>query len=111
MKLFRKKPPSEEEIKEAKIQDFFDNMMPSAVKFFTDYYICGNTYRCAWAIREYPPSAEEQAILRHLGERDGVTLRMYSRFVTPMEQRKIIQNATRKNRLVSGNTDNVQDGN
>ena len=58
-----------------------------------------------WAIREYPPSTEEQAILSQLADRNGVTLRIYHRLVESMEQRKIIQNATRKNKLMSGGND------
>lgn len=106
---FKKKPLTPEQITENEIQDFFDNISPSTIKFYTDNYICGNTYRSVWAIREYPPSTEEQAILRHLGERDGVTLKIYSRFVTHMEQRKIIQNATRKNKLMSSSTNDMQE--
>ena len=52
---------------------------PSIIKFSTDYFICGNTFRCVWALREYPTSTEEQAILRYLGEKDGVTLHIYTR--------------------------------
>ena len=40
-----------------------------------DHYICGNTFRSVWALREYPTATDEQAILRHLGEmciRDSV---------------------------------------
>ena len=51
---------------------------PSVIKFETDHFICGNTYRCVWALREYPTATEEQAILSHLGEKDGVTLRIYT---------------------------------
>ena len=58
-----------------------------------------------WAVREYPPSTEEQAILSQLADRNGVTLRIYHRLVESMEQRKIIQNATRRNRLKSGGND------
>lgn len=58
-----------------------------------------------WVIREYPPSTEEQAILSQLADRSGVTLRIYHRLVEAMEQRKIIQNATRRNRLKSGGND------
>lgn len=57
------------------------------------------------AVREYPPSTEEQAILSQLAERNGVTLRIYHRLVESMEQRKIIQNATRKNKLKSSGND------
>lgn len=58
-----------------------------------------------WVIREYPPSTEEQAILSQLADRSGVTLRIYHRLVESMEQRKIIQNATRRNKLKSGGND------
>ena len=36
------------------IQEFLDMISPSVVKFNTDHFICGNTYRCVWALREYP---------------------------------------------------------
>jgi len=81
---------------------------PSVIKFFTDYFICGNTFRCVWALREYPTATEEQAILRHLGEKDGVTLHIYTRHVTPVEERKIISNAANKNRMQRSNTQDLQ---
>ena len=54
-------------------------------------------------------STEEQAILRNLGEKDGVTLRIYTRQVSPAEERKIISNAANKNRMRQGSTENLQD--
>ena len=45
-------------------KDFLDMIAPSVIKFFTDYFICGNTYRCVWALREYPTSTSEQEIGR-----------------------------------------------
>ena len=60
---------------ETHIQEFLDMIAPSVIQFETDYFICGNTYRCVWALREYPTATDEQAILSHLGEKDGVTLR------------------------------------
>ncbi|WP_243109279.1 hypothetical protein [Dehalobacter sp. 12DCB1] len=41
---------------DAKIKDFLDMIAPSIIKFQTDYFICGNTFRCVWALREYPTS-------------------------------------------------------
>ena len=78
---------------DVQIQEFLDMIAPAVIKFETDHFICGNTYRCVWALREYPTATEEQAILSHLGEKDGVTLRIYTRHVTPVEERKIISNA------------------
>lgn len=69
---------------------------PSVIRFETDHFICGNTYRCVWAIREYPTATDEQAILSHLGEKDGVTLHIYTRHVTAMEEKRIISNAVNK---------------
>ncbi|MPM02376.1 hypothetical protein SDC9_48623 [bioreactor metagenome] len=93
---------------EAKSKDFLDMIAPSVIKFSTDHIICGNTFRCVWALREYPTATEEQAILRHLGEKDGVTLRIYTRQVTPNEEKKIIHNAANKNRMSKSNTNDLQ---
>lgn len=94
--------------KDDKIKTFIDMVAPSIIKFNTDHFICGNTYRCVWALREYPTSTNEQAILRHLGEKDGVTLRIYTRQVTPNEEKKIIHNAANKNRMNTTNTNDLQ---
>ena len=107
MKLLDRKPKAltPEQAEEIYTKDFFDMILPSTIKFFTDYYIVGDSYRSVWAVREYPPSTEEQAILSQLADRNGVTLRIYHRLVESMEQRKIIQNATRKNKLKSSGND------
>ena len=94
-----------EQMEEIRTKDFFDMILPGTVKFLSDHYIVGDSYRCVWVIREYPPSTEEQAILSQLADRNGVTLRIYHRLVEVMEQRKIIQNATRRNKMKSGGND------
>lgn len=94
-----------EQQEEIRTKDFFDMILPSTVKFMSDHYIVGDSYRCVWVVREYPPSTEEQAILSQLADRNGVTLRIYHRLVESMEQRKIIQNATRRNKMKSGGND------
>ena len=101
----KQKELTPEQIEEIRTKDFLDMILPGTVKFLSDHYILGNSYRCVWAIREYPPSTEEQAILSQLADRNGVTLRIYHRLVESMEQRKIIQNATRRNKLKSGGND------
>ena len=93
---------------DVRIQEFLDMIAPSVIKFNTDHFICGNTYRCVWALREYPTATEEQAILRNLGEKDGVTLKIYARHVTPVEEKKIISNAANKNRMKRSNTNDLQ---
>lgn len=62
-----------------------------------------------WALREYPTATEEQALLRYLGEKDGVTLHIYTRQVTPAEEKKIIGNAANKNRMRQSNTQDLQE--
>ena len=93
------------QMEEIRTKDFFDMILPGSVKFLSDHYVVGDSYRSVWVIREYPPPTEEQAILSQLADRSGVTLRIYHRLVESMEQRKIIQNATRRNKLKSGGTD------
>ena len=105
--MLKRKPKilTPEQAEEIRTKDFFDMILPGTIRFLSDHYIIGDSCRCVWAIREYPPSTEEQAILSQLADRSGVTLRIYHRLVESMEQRKIIQNATRRNRLKSGGTD------
>ena len=105
--MLKRKPKvlTPEQVEEIRTKDFFDMILPGTIKFLSDHYIVGDSYRCVWAVREYPPSTEEQAILSQLADRNGVTLRIYHRLVESMEQRKIIQNATRKNKLKSSGND------
>ncbi|MEH2936847.1 DUF87 domain-containing protein [Acutalibacter sp. JLR.KK004] len=101
----KRKKMNPAQLEAVRTKDFFDCILPGAVRFMSDYYIVGDSYRSVWVVREYPPSTEEQAILSQLADRSGVTLRIYHRLVEPMEQRKIMQNATRKNKLMSGGND------
>ena len=103
----RKAPDSASQ--EAAVKEFLDLAAPSVLRFETDRFICGNTYRCVWAVRGYPASTTEQALLHRLGEKAGVSVHIYTRRVTPAEEKKILQNADKANRLKAGNTGNVQD--
>ena len=95
-------------VEEPYIKDFLDMVAPSVIDFKVDHNLCGNTCRCVWALREYPTSTDEQAILRHLGEMDGVTIRIYTRQVTPSEERRIIHNAANKHRMSRSSTEDLQ---
>ncbi|RKD32382.1 VirB4 family type IV secretion system protein [Lacrimispora algidixylanolytica] len=106
--MSKKSNPESISQKDIRIQEFLDMIAPTVVKFNTEHFICGNTYRCVWALREYPTATDEQAILRHLGEKDGVTLHLYTRHVTPVEEKKIISNAANKNRMQSTSTQDLQ---
>ena len=106
MGLFKRKRKPDEESENLKA--FLDMIAPSIVKFETGYYICGNTFRCVWALREYPTSTDDLAILRHLGEKHGVTLHIYTRMVSPLEERKIVHNAEIRNRMNRGSAKDLQ---
>ena len=106
MGLFKRKRKPDEETENLKA--FLDMIAPSIVKFETGYYICGNTFRCIWALREYPTSTDDLAILRHLGEKHGVTLHIYTRMVSPLEERKIVHNAEIRNRMNRGSSQDLQ---
>lgn len=105
MMNIKKKVPEKIPPQEAQLKDFFDLIAPSVTKFNVDHYILGDSYRCVWAIREYPPVTTDQAILARFGDRECLTLHIYSRYVDAAEQRRIIQNATRKNRMLSTSND------
>ena len=50
-----KQPKTKANLREdAKIKDFLDMITPGIIKFQAGHFICGNTYRCVWALREYP---------------------------------------------------------
>lgn len=95
--------PQEQE--KIRTKDFFDCILPGVIKFMTDYYICGNSYKSVWVVKGYPPSTDAQALFSQLSDKAGVTLRFFNRLVEPMEQRKIIQDAARKNTMQSTSND------
>ena len=101
----KKQLPEEVAHSEAYVKDFFDMIVPTTVKFNVDHYICGDSFRSVWAIKEYPPQTSNQAILSRFGDKEAVTLHMYTRFVDGVEQRKILQNASRKNKMLASSND------
>jgi len=106
--MAHKSNTQEAHAEDVRVKEFLDMIAPSVIKFNTDHIICGNTFRCVWALREYPTATEEQAILRHLGEKDGVTLHIYTKHVTPVEEKKIISNAANRNRMQRSGTQDLQ---
>lgn len=65
----RKKKMEEQTPGEVKLKGYLDMIDPSVIQFYTNHYICCNTYRSVWALRKYPIATDEQAILRRLGRR------------------------------------------
>ena len=101
----KKQLPEEVAHSEAYVKDFFDMAVPSAIRFNVDHFICGDSYRSVWAIREYPPQTSDQALLARFGDKEAVTVHLYTRLVNGVEQRKILQNASRKNKLLANSND------
>lgn len=101
----KKQLPEEAAHSEAYVKDFFDMAVPSAIRFNVDHFICGDSYRSVWAIREYPPQTSDQALLARFGDKEAVTVHLYTRLVDGVEQRKILQNASRKNKLLANSND------
>ena len=96
---------TQEEQEKIRTKDFFDCIFPGVIKFMSDYYICGNSYKCVWVVKGYPPSTDAQALLSQLSDKAGVTLRLFHRLVDPLEQKKIMQDAARKNTMQSTSSD------
>ena len=104
----KKKTKAKTQPQEVRPKDFLDIIAPAAVKFNTDHYICGSMYHCTLALRSYPATTEELALLRHLGEKSGVTLSVYTRQVTATEENGILHNAENKNRMARSSTNSMK---
>ena len=104
----KKKGRAQPKVPETQPKDFPDLIAPAAVKFNTDHYTCGSMYRCTLALRSYPTTTEELALLRRLGEKSGVTLSVYARQVTAAEEDRILHNAENKNQLDRSSTNSMK---
>ena len=47
----KKKPIPKFQTQDSNLKDFIDLISPAAIKFNTDHFILGDTYRSVWAIR------------------------------------------------------------
>ena len=54
--MSRRIKPQNTPPEDVSVKEFLDMIAPSIIKFNTDHFICGNTFRCVWALREYPNS-------------------------------------------------------
>ncbi len=92
------------------IKNFVDLVSPSIMNFkHATHYIIGNTYRSAFALRSYISQTEQQALLKALGEKEGVTLHIYTRTVNAVERKKVINNAERSSKSKINNSNSVDD--
>lgn len=84
---------------EYQLKNFVELIAPSIIDFkHPSHYIIGNTFRRAYAVRTYAKSTEQIALLKELGEMDGITLHIYNRVVAPEKQDKIFNAANRRNK-------------
>ena len=104
----KRKKPVEKSVQMFQPKDFLDMIAPAAVKFNTDSYVLDGLYRCVLALRGYPAVTEELALLSHICNRAGVTLRLYARQVTAAEEDAIYHKAVNKNRLDRSSQDNLK---
>ena len=107
-KKVQKKKPVSKPAAPPMPKDFLDMIAPSAVKFNTDHAIIGSAYHTLLTVRGYAASTETLALLSRLGAKDGVNLSLYARQVTAAEEKQIIQNASNKNRMALGNTNDLR---
>lgn len=101
--LLEKKMPLTEEVK-----PFLDMIAPSLVRFSSDKYILGTSHRCVWAIRAYPTVTKQLALFRELGEMDGVTLHIYVREVSKIDENNYIRKAEQREKLKFNNTSSMK---
>ena len=110
--MFKKKNNKKEltptEIQEQKIKTYLDMNLPGMVKCNIDHIVQDSKYRAIWAIRAYPTRTSDQAILRKLGERAGVTLHVISNELSAAEEQKIINNAANRTRMTANTAQDVQ---
>ena len=109
MSLFKKKKEmTPEEQEEVNIKNFLEMVEPGSIKFRDSFVIQDSIYRCIWAIRSYPTTTSEQALLSSLGEKSGVTLHVISKELTGMEEQKLISNASNRARNTRNSATSVQ---
>ncbi len=106
--MLKKKQKKAKPAPEPLPKDFLDMIAPATVKFNTDHFILGSAYHCVMALRGYPTTTEELAILGSLGEHSGVTLTIYARRVTAAEEDKIVQNASNRSKFERSSTTNMR---
>lgn len=92
-------------IDEYDLKSYVDLVAPSIMNFKQkSYCIIGNTYRSIWAIREYPIETSNYALLAELGIKSGVTIHIYNRVLSRMEQNKVFNVASRRANVLARNT-------
>ncbi len=85
--------------------EFLDKISPALIKFKDSYYVVADTYRSVWVVNEYPKSTKQLALLRYLGSKENITIRIYVEPVSAEDKRKVLTNSSNRNMFNSKNTD------
>ncbi|MBQ6105621.1 MAG: hypothetical protein IJL03_06715 [Lachnospiraceae bacterium] len=91
----RKKREKERRKEEYEFSLFWKRVMPGVVSFRLDEAIVGDTFRHYMAIREYQPSTTSQAILKDIAGLQGVSLKIFYKRITMLEEEKLITRGSR----------------
>ena len=91
----RKKREKERRKEENEFSLFWKRVMPGVVSFRLDEAIVGDTFRHYMAIREYQPSTSSQAILKDIAGMQGVSLKIFYKRITMLEEEKLITRGSR----------------
>lgn len=79
------------------LRSFFDMIAPNNIQFYTDYYICGNTFRSVWAIIGFNYTTSTLALLSELSAKTGVTIHIYPQTLNAMQEKRVLEQTERKN--------------
>ena len=91
----RKKREKERRKEEYEFSLFWKRVMPGVISFRLDEAIVGDTFRHYMAIREYQPSTSSQAILKDIAGMQGVSLKIFYKRITMLEEEKLITRGSR----------------
>lgn len=99
--LFSKKkkeiPLTPEEESTLELRTFFDMIAPNNIQFFSDHFVCGNTFRSVWAVIGFNYATPSLALLSELSAKTGVTLHIYNQELGALVEKRVIEQAERKN--------------
>ena len=105
----RKKREKERRKEENEFSLFWKRVMPGVVSFRLDEAIVGDTFRHYMAIREYQPSTSSQAILKDIAGMQGVSLKIFYKRITMLEEEKLITRGSRSTVYESNRAESLSD--
>ena len=105
----RKKREKERKRKEYEFSLFWKRVMPGVISFRLDEAIVGDTFRHYMAIREYQPSTNSQAILKDIAGMQGVSLKIFYKRITMLEEEKLITRGSRSTVYESNRAESLSD--